>query len=61
VDKLIVVVEPEEKGKQLSGLKKAQDIGLSQIVAVGNKIRNSADRNFLISNLPGLNFWVSFI
>jgi CO dehydrogenase maturation factor len=58
VDKLIVVVEPGRKSVETAfRVKKlAQDIGLSQIVAVGNKIRNAADRNFLISNLPGFEF-----
>jgi CO dehydrogenase maturation factor len=58
VDKLIVVVEPGRKSLETAfRVKKlAQDIGLSQIVAVGNKIRNQADRNFLTSNLPGFEF-----
>ena len=58
VDKLIVVVEPGRKSVETAfRVKKlAQDIGLSQIVAVGNKIRNEADRNFLTSNLPGFEF-----
>ena len=58
VDKLIVVVEPGRKSVETAfRIKKlAQDIGVSQIVAVGNKIRNQADRNFLTSNLPGFEF-----
>lgn len=58
VDKLIIVVEPGRKSVETAfRIKKlAQDIGLNQIVAVGNKIRNPADRNFLISSLPGFEF-----
>jgi CO dehydrogenase maturation factor len=58
VDKMIVVVEPGKKSietalriKQL-----AQDIGVLNIVAVGNKIRNPADREFLTASLPGFEF-----
>ncbi len=58
VDKLIVVVEPGRKSIETAfRIKKlAQDIGLSQIVVVGNKIRNSADKNFIINSLPGFDF-----
>lgn len=58
VDKLIIVVEPGRKSletalriKQMAG-----DIGIIHIAAVGNKIRNPADRDFLTSNLPGFEF-----
>lgn len=58
VDKLIVVVEPGRKSLETaSRIKKlAQDIGVSEIAAVGNKIRGPADQKFLISNLPGFEF-----
>lgn len=58
VDRLIVVVEPGRKSVETAfRIKKlAQDIGLSQIAAVGNKIRSLADRNFLISSLPEFEF-----
>ena len=36
--------------------KLAQDIGLQNIAVVGNKIRSQAEREFLISNLPGFKF-----
>jgi len=58
VDKLIVVVEPGrrsiETAYKINEL--AQDIGLHNIVVVGNKFRSQADKEFLISNLPGFNF-----
>ena len=58
VDKLIVVVEPGRKSVETaSRIKKlAQDIGVTNIAAVGNKIRNSADRDFMTSSLPEIEF-----
>ena len=32
------------------------EIGLQNVVVVGNKIRSQSEREFLISNLPGLEF-----
>ena len=58
VDKLIVVVEPGrrslETAYRVSQL--AQDIGLHNIVVVGNKIRSQSEKDFLISNLPDFEF-----
>ena len=58
VDKLIMVVEPGrrsiETARTITGL--AQDIGLSNIAVVGNKIRRQSDREFLISSLPDFTF-----
>jgi len=58
VDKLIVVVEPGrrsvETAHRISEL--AQDIGLQNIVAVGNKIQSQSERDFLISSLPDFEF-----
>ena len=58
VDKLIVVVEPSrrsiETAYKINEL--AQDIGLHNIVMVGNKFRSQTEKEFLISNLPGFNF-----
>ena len=58
VDKLIVVVEPGRKSidtahniQQMAG-----QLGLKDIVIVGNKVRNQADKDFIISSLPGFNF-----
>jgi CO dehydrogenase maturation factor len=58
VDKLIVVVEPGrrslETAHSIHGL--ARDIGLENMVIVGNKVRAPSDRDFLISSLPDLEF-----
>ena len=58
VDKLIVVVEPGrrsiETARNIDRL--ATEIGLQNVVVVGNKVRNQADREFLISSLPGFEF-----
>jgi CO dehydrogenase maturation factor len=58
VDKLIVVVEPGKKSietalriKQL-----AKDIGITDIVAVGNKLRSISDKEYLVKSLPDLIF-----
>jgi len=58
VDKLIVVVEPGKKSLETAfRIKKlAQDIGLSQIAAVGNKVRGPADQKFIVTNLTGFEF-----
>jgi CO dehydrogenase maturation factor len=58
VDKLIVVVEPGRKSIETAfRIKKlAQDIGLSNIAAVGNKIRDSEDRDFMINGLKEFEF-----
>jgi len=58
VDKLIIVVEPGRRSVEtaLRISKLAQDIGLPNIAVVGNKIRSQAEREFLISNLPGFKF-----
>ena len=58
VSKLIVVVEPGRRSLETAHRihKLAQDIGISYLAAVGNKIRSQSDREFLISNLPGFEF-----
>ncbi len=58
VDKLIIVVEPGRKSIETAvRIKKlAQDIGITNIAAVGNKIRNSQDQEFVKNNLPGFEF-----
>jgi CO dehydrogenase maturation factor len=55
VDNLIVVVEPGSKSidSAIRIKKMAQEIGIANIAAVGNKIRNPGDRDYLTSNLPG--------
>jgi len=58
VDKLIVVVEPGKRSIEtayhIQNL--ARDIGLKNIVLVGNKIRGNQDEVFLQKQLPGFTF-----
>ncbi len=58
VNKLIVVVEPGKRSIETAHqIKKlAQDLGLKNIVLVGNKIRNESDKEFLLKQLPGFTF-----
>lgn len=58
VDMLIIVVEPGRKSIETAVRIKnlARDIGVTAIAAVGNKIRNSADRDFLVAHLPDFEF-----
>ncbi|MCD6299950.1 MAG: hypothetical protein J7L78_02120 [Dehalococcoidales bacterium] len=58
VDKLIVVVEPGKRSIETAHRisKLAEDIGLHNIAVVGNKIRSQADKEFLVSSLPGFEF-----
>ena len=55
VDKLIIVVEPGRKSIETAfRIKKlAEDIGLTKIVAAGNKVRSLSDQDFLKASLPG--------
>jgi CO dehydrogenase maturation factor len=56
VDKLIIVVEPGRRSLETAATikKLAQDLGLANIAAVGNKIRSKADEQFIKSNLPDI-------
>lgn len=58
VDKLIVVVEPWRRAVETAYRvnQLAQDIGLHNVVVVGNKIRNPLEKEFLTSSLPGFEF-----
>ncbi len=58
VDKLIMVVEPGRRSIETAHTidKLANDIGLQNMAVVGNKIRSQAEREFLISSLPGFKF-----
>jgi CO dehydrogenase maturation factor len=58
VDKLIIVVEPGKKSIEtaLRIRQLARDIGVINIAAVGNKVRNPADREFIIYSLPGFEY-----
>jgi len=56
VDKLIIVVEPGRRSIETAQTinKLAQDLGLRNIAIVGNKIRSESDKDFITSNLPGI-------
>jgi len=58
VDKLIIVVEPGRRSLETARTIKelARDIGLHNIAVVGNKVRSQAEREFIISSLPGFDF-----
>jgi len=58
VDKLIVVVEPGRRSMDTAGHinKLATEIGLKNIVLVGNKIRSSKDEKFLLTHLNNYKF-----
>ena len=56
VDKLIVVVEPGRRSIETAQhvKKLAEEIGLTKVAVVGNKIRSASDEAFLRRNLPDL-------
>jgi CO dehydrogenase maturation factor len=58
VDRLIVVVEPGRRSIETAGHinKLANEIGLSHIGIVGNKIRGEKDKQFLQKHLSDFNF-----
>ncbi len=58
VDKLIVVVEPGRRSMDTARhiRQLGQDLGISQVVLVGNKIRNDKDREFLKEALSDFQF-----
>ena len=58
VDKLIIVVEPGRRSVETAHTiaNLAKDISLQNIAVVGNKVRSQAEREFLISSLPGFEF-----
>jgi CO dehydrogenase maturation factor len=58
VDKLIVVAEPSRRSVETARrIKKlAEEINLHNIAAVGSKIHNQAEQDFLISSLPDFEF-----
>ena len=62
VDMLIIVVEPGRRSLETAATIRqlAQDLGLRNIAIVGNKIRNEADKEFIIANLPGVDI-IGFI
>jgi CO dehydrogenase maturation factor len=58
VDKLIVVVEPGrrsiETAQRIFGL--AQDLNLTKVAVVGNKIQNPSQKEFILKSLPNAEF-----
>ncbi len=58
VDLLLIVTDPSRAGvetaRRINSL--ARDIGLSNIVVVGNKIRSQAEEDFITSSLAGYTF-----
>lgn len=58
VDSLIIVVEPGRRSIETAFIieRLAKEIGINNIAIVGNKIRSQADREFLVSSLPGFEF-----
>ena len=58
VDELIVVVEPGKKSVETAFRIKelASQIGVTNILVVGNKIRGEQDKSYLHSTMPDFNF-----
>ncbi len=61
-DKLIVVVEPGRRSVETAhNIKRlAEEIGLTKVFLVGNKIRGQADRDFLERSMTGIS-WLGFL
>ncbi len=58
VDKMIVVVEPGRRSMETAGEIKrlSQELGIKDLLIVGNKIRSQKDKDFLLKNMDGFNF-----
>jgi CO dehydrogenase maturation factor len=58
VDVLIIVVEPGHRSVETAMRIRelAKDIGLQNILVVGNKIKSDREKEFLIASLPGFKF-----
>lgn len=58
VDKLLIVVEPGRKSVEtaISITSLAKDLDIKSVAAIGNKIREPSDEEYLKSNLPDLEF-----
>ena len=58
VDKMIVVVEPGrrsvETARQIKEL--SEELGIKNLLIVGNKIRSEKDKDFLLTNMRNFNF-----
>ncbi len=58
VDKLIIVVEPGRRSLETAReiTKLAQDIGITNLAIVGNKVRNDTEKEYITSHLNGYEF-----
>ncbi len=58
VDRLIVVVEPGRRSIEtaVSIQRLAEQLGIKKLAAVGNKVRNESDKEFMRKALPNLEF-----
>lgn len=56
VDRLVIVVEPGQRSIETATKVRqlTSDIGLHKVVAVGSKIRNSQQEEFLVNSLEGI-------
>lgn len=56
VDRLVIVVEPGQRSIETATKVRqlTSDIGLHKVVAVGSKIRNSQQKEFLVNSLSGI-------
>jgi CO dehydrogenase maturation factor len=56
VDRLVIVVEPGRRSIEtaMKVQELTRDIGLNRVVAVGSKVRNPAEAEFLKNNLDGI-------
>jgi len=56
VDRLLIVVEPGRRSIDTASkvLQLTQDIGLTKLAAVGSKVRNAKQEQFLLNNLDGI-------
>jgi CO dehydrogenase maturation factor len=56
VDRLVIVVEPGRRSIETAAKVRelTRDIGLHRVVAVGSKVRNIKEEEFLRNNLDGI-------
>lgn len=56
VDRLVIVVEPGRRSIETAAKVRqlTADLGLQKVVAVGSKVRNEKEREFLMNNLDGI-------
>jgi len=58
VDKMIVVVEPGRRSMETANEIKrlSEELGIKDLLIVGNKIRSQKDKDFLLKNMEDFNF-----